>query len=159
MLIGIYLGRIEGCHPDVPDGGGGDHVSGGVPHHAAQVVHVVRVVSEHGALLPVVDLVDDVLRGQAGDHVLLVAPDLEQGVLRAPVVQRLDQVAVDLRGELALLVVLLLLLLLLLLALLFLAEAPLLLFPLLLRLFLALRELICSRSQNWLSFTNASWRK
>ena len=71
-----------------------------VPFDSSEVVREVRVVAEDGALLDGVDGVDDVLRGERPDPLLVVLPDLEEGVLAALVGQRLDEVAVDLGGQL-----------------------------------------------------------
>ena len=70
------------------------------PFDSSEVVREVRVVAEDGALLDGVDGVDDVLRGERPDPLLVVLPDLEEGVLAALVGQRLDQVAVHLGREL-----------------------------------------------------------
>ena len=90
---------VELLEPDRPHRLRPDHVPRAVALDLPQVVGVVRPETEDGTLVDGVDGVDDVPLREARYDVRVVLPDLEDGVLSAFLLQRLDDISVDVLGE------------------------------------------------------------
>ena len=71
----------------------------GVQLLGAQEAGEVHGLAEDGAVLDVVDGGQDLLPREPPDDVLVVVPQLQDGALGAVVLERLDDVAVDVGGE------------------------------------------------------------